>query len=136
VIALTQGGGEWLLAARLRLRPDPDPVLAHLRHHPEPACIDGVLVRPYLSAVGIHPYRRECMACMGLIFLAIGLAAGGLSGLFGIGGGLLIVPTLVAVGNFSITTALGTSLASLLLPVGLLGACAYSAPMPTIRAAR
>jgi uncharacterized membrane protein YfcA len=65
------------------------------------------------------------MGYMGLIFLAIGLAAGVLSGLFGIGGGLLIVPTLMAVANFSTRTALGTSLASLLLPVGLLGAYAY-----------
>jgi uncharacterized membrane protein YfcA len=62
---------------------------------------------------------------MGLIFLAIGLAAGVLSGLFGIGGGLLIVPTLVTLTNFSTKTALGTSLASLLLPVGLLGAYTY-----------
>ena len=62
---------------------------------------------------------------MGLIFLATGLAAGVLSGLFGIGGGLLIVPTLIAVANFSTKTALGTSLASLLLPVGLLGAVTY-----------
>lgn len=62
---------------------------------------------------------------MGLTFLAIGLAAGVLSGLFGIGGGLLIVPTLITLGNFSTRTALGTSLASLLLPVGLLGAYAY-----------
>jgi uncharacterized membrane protein YfcA len=65
------------------------------------------------------------MAYMGLIFLAIGLAAGVLSGVFGIGGGLLIVPTLVVVANFSTKTALGTSLASLLLPVGFLGAYAY-----------
>ena len=47
------------------------------------------------------------MAYMGFIFLAIGLAAGVLSGLFGIGGGLLIVPTLVAVASFSTKTALG-----------------------------
>jgi uncharacterized protein len=65
------------------------------------------------------------MAFMGLIFLAIGLVAGVLSGLFGIGGGLLIVPTLVALASFSTKTALGTSLAALLLPVGLLGAYAY-----------
>ena len=43
---------------------------------------------------------------MGLIFLAIGLAAGVLSGLFGIGGDLLIVPTLVAVALFLVAMAL------------------------------
>jgi uncharacterized protein len=69
--------------------------------------------------------HTEGSACRTWDSLAIGIAAGVLSGLFGIGGGLLIVPTLVAVANFSTKTALGTSLASLLLPVGFLGAYAY-----------
>ncbi|HET7426331.1 MAG TPA: sulfite exporter TauE/SafE family protein [Gemmatimonadales bacterium] len=60
-----------------------------------------------------------------LIFLCIGLAAGVLSGMFGIGGGILIVPALVLLGHFPTKTALGTSLGALLLPVGLLGAYAY-----------
>lgn len=60
-----------------------------------------------------------------LTFLAIGLAAGVLSGLFGIGGGVLIVPALVYLARFPIKTATGTSLGALLLPVGLLGAYAY-----------
>lgn len=59
------------------------------------------------------------------IFLAVGLAAGVLSGLFGIGGGLLIVPALVLVAGFPTKLALGTSLGALLLPVGLLGAYTY-----------
>jgi uncharacterized protein len=60
-----------------------------------------------------------------LTFLAIGLAAGVLSGMFGIGGGVLIVPALVFLGGMPIKTATGTSLGALLLPVGLLGAYAY-----------
>jgi len=60
-----------------------------------------------------------------LIYLCIGLAAGVLSGMFGIGGGIVIVPALVLLSNFSTKTALGTSLGALLLPVGLLGAYAY-----------
>lgn len=60
-----------------------------------------------------------------LTYLAIGLAAGVLSGMFGIGGGLLIVPALVFFGGMQIKTATGTSLGALLLPVGLLGAYAY-----------
>jgi hypothetical protein len=59
------------------------------------------------------------------IFALIGLAAGILAGLFGIGGGILIVPALVFFGGLPITTAVGTSLGSLLLPVGLLGAWQY-----------
>jgi hypothetical protein len=58
-------------------------------------------------------------------FLAIGLGAGILAGLFGIGGGLVIVPALMLLGKMTPHRATGTSLAALLLPVGLLGALEY-----------
>lgn len=60
-----------------------------------------------------------------LFFLLIGLAAGVLSGLFGIGGGVLIVPALIFIGRMQPLMATGTSLAALLLPVGALGAWQY-----------
>jgi uncharacterized membrane protein YfcA len=60
-----------------------------------------------------------------LIFIGIGLAAGVLSGMFGIGGGVLIVPALIYFAKMPIKMATGTSLGALLLPVGLLGAWAY-----------
>ena len=56
---------------------------------------------------------------------AIGLLAGVLSGLFGIGGGIVIVPLLILLVGFTATQAAGTSLAALLLPVGALGALEY-----------
>jgi uncharacterized membrane protein YfcA len=59
------------------------------------------------------------------LFLAIGLVAGVLSGLFGIGGGILIIPALIFFAKFPTKLALGTSLGALLLPVGLLGAYTY-----------
>ena len=62
---------------------------------------------------------------MTLIFLLIGLAAGVLAGLFGIGGGILIVPALLFVARMPMLTATGTSLGALLLPVGALGALTY-----------
>ena len=62
---------------------------------------------------------------MFLAYLAIGLGAGVLSGLFGIGGGVLIVPALIYLTRMPVTTATGTSLAALLLPVGALGAWEY-----------
>lgn len=62
---------------------------------------------------------------MTLVFLAIGLAAGVLSGLFGIGGGIVIVPALLFFAHMPPHTATGTSLGALLLPVGALGAWAY-----------
>lgn len=60
-----------------------------------------------------------------LLFGLLGLLAGVLSGLFGIGGGVVIVPGLILLGGLEIHTALGTSLGALLLPVGLLGALEY-----------
>ncbi|HWZ28747.1 MAG TPA: sulfite exporter TauE/SafE family protein [Gemmatimonadales bacterium] len=59
------------------------------------------------------------------IVALIGLAAGVISGLFGIGGAILIVPALVLIMKLDQHTANGTSLAALLLPVGLLGALQY-----------
>ncbi|MEX0624913.1 MAG: sulfite exporter TauE/SafE family protein [Chloroflexota bacterium] len=60
-----------------------------------------------------------------LVVGGIGLFAGVLSGLFGIGGGIVIVPLLVLVVGLTTTQAAGTSLAALLLPVGALGALEY-----------
>lgn len=60
-----------------------------------------------------------------MTFLLIGAAAGVCSGLFGIGGGTIIVPALMAWAGFSPHQATGTSLAALLFPVGLLGVLAY-----------
>jgi uncharacterized membrane protein YfcA len=62
---------------------------------------------------------------MSLIYLLVGLAAGLLSGLFGVGGGILIVPGLLLVARMTPATATGTSLGALLLPVGALGAWQY-----------
>jgi len=59
------------------------------------------------------------------IFLAVGVAAGVLSGLFGIGGGSLIVPALIALVGMDVLHASATSLAALLLPVGVLGVWEY-----------
>jgi uncharacterized membrane protein YfcA len=61
-----------------------------------------------------------------LIFLAIGLFAGILSGLFGIGGGIVIVPALMILAKFPAIKATGTSLGALMLPVGaFIGAMSY-----------
>ena len=60
-----------------------------------------------------------------MLYILIGAAAGVLSGLFGIGGGVVIVPALLYVARMSQLTATGTSLGALLLPVGALGAWEY-----------
>jgi uncharacterized membrane protein YfcA len=59
------------------------------------------------------------------IFLSIGLFAGVLAGLFGVGGGVVIVPALAIGVGFSQIAATGTSLVALLAPVGLGGVYAY-----------
>ena len=60
-----------------------------------------------------------------LAFVLIGLGAGVLSGVVGIGGGLVIVPALMLIAGFVPVVATGTSLGALLLPVGILGAWEY-----------
>ena len=60
-----------------------------------------------------------------LLLLVIGLVAGVFSGMFGIGGGLIIVPALLFIMKVKELQAIGTSLAALIPPVGLLGAVEY-----------
>jgi uncharacterized protein len=60
-----------------------------------------------------------------ILYIAIGLAAGVLAGMFGIGGGIVIGPALILLAKFQPQTATGTSLGALLLPVGALGAWEY-----------
>ena len=60
-----------------------------------------------------------------LILILVGIAAGMLSGLVGVGGGIIIVPALIFFLGFSQKMAQGTSLGILLLPVGILGVIQY-----------
>jgi len=60
-----------------------------------------------------------------VVLLAVGLLAGFLSGLIGIGGGLVIVPVLVYMFAMDQKTAQGTTLFMFLLPIGILGVYTY-----------
>ena len=60
-----------------------------------------------------------------LLLLFIGSVSGIASGLFGIGGGVLIVPGLVYLAGFPLDRATGTSLAVMLPPVGLAAMMEY-----------
>ena len=55
----------------------------------------------------------------------VGILAGILSGMFGIGGGIVMVPTLIAIFGMDILNANATSLAAMLLPVGIFGVINY-----------
>jgi uncharacterized membrane protein YfcA len=60
-----------------------------------------------------------------LLLLIVGLAAGVLSGLVGLGGGVIIVPALVYLMGFNQHQATGTSLGILLLPAGIFAVLNY-----------
>jgi uncharacterized membrane protein YfcA len=57
--------------------------------------------------------------------LIVGILAGVMSGLFGIGGGIVMVPTLIAIFGMNMLDANATSLAAMLLPVGVFGVINY-----------
>ena len=58
-------------------------------------------------------------------YVLIGVVTGTLSGLLGIGGAVIIIPALVLIYGFSQHLAQGTSLALLLLPLGILAILPY-----------
>src|SRR6185295_5410711 len=94
--------------------------------------------RPAVSRGGTHdPSRRSVdydrqapqgnrvMTGSLLTLVLIGLVSGLASGVFGIGGGVLIVPGLIYLAGFTQHRATGTSLAVLLPPVGLAATIEY-----------
>lgn len=60
-----------------------------------------------------------------MLFILLGLVAGMLSGLIGIGGGIIIVPALLFLFGFSQHQAQGTTLALMVPPIGLPAAWTY-----------
>jgi uncharacterized membrane protein YfcA len=58
-------------------------------------------------------------------FLAIGAVSGAVSGMFGIGGGILVIPAMVYLYGFDQKMATGTSLGMLLPPIGFLAFWRY-----------
>ncbi|OPJ63817.1 sulfite exporter TauE/SafE family protein [Clostridium oryzae] len=59
------------------------------------------------------------------VYIIIGALAGILSGLFGIGGGIIIIPALMYLQGFPQLKAQGTSLVAMLPPVGILAFLEY-----------
>lgn len=60
-----------------------------------------------------------------LFYVLVGLVAGVFAGIFGVGGGVIIIPVLVILFHFTQHRAQGTSLIALIPPVGLLAAWQY-----------
>jgi len=59
------------------------------------------------------------------LYVVVGLVAGSLGGMLGIGGAIVIVPALVYIFGYAQHDAQGTSLAALVPPIGLLAAIYY-----------
>ncbi len=59
------------------------------------------------------------------LYVLLGLFAGVISGLIGIGGGVIIVPALIYIFGLTQHQAQGTTLALLIPPIGLLAAWTY-----------
>jgi uncharacterized protein len=74
-------------------------------------------------ALPLHRGRNFMANC--ILYLLLGLVAGALSGLIGIGGGVIIVPVLVFLFGLSQHHAQGTTLALLIPPIGILAAWTY-----------
>ncbi|MCS3904008.1 putative membrane protein YfcA [Methylohalomonas lacus] len=101
-------------------------MLANALRHPEQASV----VRADFEHVGLndtgtvchysHDGRLRLTAPCGLVLALMGVLAGLLSGLFGVGGGFVIVPALMLVTEMSIHRAVATSLLVITL-VGLSG---------------
>ncbi|MEO6884486.1 MAG: sulfite exporter TauE/SafE family protein [Bacteroidia bacterium] len=72
-----------------------------------------------------HAKTKHTSTKTWMILIAIGLTAGALSGLIGIGGGIIIVPSLVFFLGFSQHEAQGTSIALMLPPIGILAVYNY-----------
>lgn len=65
------------------------------------------------------------MSILLIQLLIIGLVAGVAGGVFGIGGGTIMVPAMVLLLTLDQKLATGTSIAAQILPIGLLGAVVY-----------
>src|SRR5271168_2397556 len=63
--------------------------------------------------------------CMTWEILLLGFAVGVISGIIGIGGGVILIPALIWLLGMSQRKAQGTSLAALLLPVGIFAFWTY-----------
>ncbi len=73
----------------------------------------------------ITHWRAPAEACVTWMMLLVGLVVGMVSGVVGIGGGILFVPALIWLAGMDQHRAQGTSLGALLAPVGLFAFMEY-----------
>jgi len=100
---------------QLRPRHDRRERPVHVEQHGRPAGLGAQLRQPIL-----HTAQNTAVR-----FLLIGLVAGVFSALFGVGGGIVVVPLLILLAHFSERPAMGTSLGAVGL-IALVGAVSYA----------
>jgi uncharacterized membrane protein YfcA len=81
--------------------------------------------RDYLLGYFLADKDKEVSAMNLVLYVLLGLIAGVLGGMFGIGGGTILIPALVYVFGLTQHQAQGTSLAIMIPPIGLLAALRY-----------
>ncbi len=79
----------------------------------------------YRCILVVENKNNEMTISLALLYIALGMLSGFLSGLIGIGGGTIVVPVLVIIFGLSQKTAQGTTLALLVPPIGVLAAWTY-----------
>lgn len=83
-------------------------------------CAAVMVIRPYLPhGGGHHPFYINI-----IIFLLTGAATGFLSGMMGVGGGTIMIPSMALLAGFGQHVAQGTALL-VVVPVGIVGALAH-----------
>ena len=60
-----------------------------------------------------------------MLLIVIGLLSGSLSGLVGVGGGIIMIPLLISFFGFTQLNAQGTAIFAMLPPIGILAAINY-----------
>ena len=104
VLMLSFGGLMVIVAVLLWRQASKRPSVAASGECPSPETQDGPTCRR--DAAGVLMLNTRCAA----LLLLVGVMTGVLSGLFGVGGGFVIVPALILFSGMSIHRAVGTSL--------------------------
>src|SRR5205814_576173 len=91
------------------------------------ACVALPRMQSGVAATGILDYifPMTLTPLIVLSLIVVGLSIGIISGMIGLGGGVMVIPALIYIYGFSQLKANGTSLAMLLPPIGILAVITY-----------
>ncbi|HET9400676.1 MAG TPA: sulfite exporter TauE/SafE family protein [Candidatus Acidoferrales bacterium] len=123
---LTGAFGIFLITAAILLwfknRPIPERTELVLESHD----VEKIMESPAAGEGEKSSWQKDYRGMWLALILFVACGVGVCSGLFGVGGGVILVPLLALVFNFDQHTAQGTSLAALVPPTGLLAFINYA----------